>query len=241
MAKATHHHLSVDRTLGGLHLTVDLPLYASWTLLFGPSGSGKSSLLRAACGLLGPAGIRFLRGDTPLITPEHATPPHQLALAYAPQGGALFPHLNVEKNVAFSLSTHGNTQPRNPEVASLLEVFEIAPLRTRLPGTLSGGERQRVNLARAFAAPNARLLLLDEPFAGMGRELRNRLLARMITGTQQRNLPVLSVSHDVDEALLLRAEVAVLEAGQLIRRGPADEALADEREQMLTVLNAAPI
>ncbi len=240
-----HHHVSVDRILGALHLHVDLPLHAPWTLLFGPSGSGKSSLLRAACGLLGTAGVSFSRvepgGNTaPLIAPAHATPLHRLHHGYAPQGGALFPHLNVAENVAFASSVRGTSADgasSGADLDELLTLFEIAPLAKRSPRMLSGGERQRVNLARAFAVPGARLLLLDEPFTGVDRELRNRLLPRMLTWTRERGLPVLSVSHDVDEALQLEADVVVLGGGRVIRRGPALTALAAERESLLRILD----
>lgn len=235
-----HHRLTVNRQLGALRLRADLPLHAAWTLIFGPSGSGKSSFLRAACGLLGPEGVRFVRrgatgSDELLIAPERATPPHRLGLGYAPQQGALFPHLSVAENVGFTRLAQG--EPVRDAADELLEMFEIASLRARRPRTLSGGERQRVNLARAFAVPRARLLLLDEPFSGMGRELRDRLLQRMLAWTEARRLPVLSVSHDVDEALLLGAEVVVLDAGEVVRRGPARVALAAERLRLLQALH----
>jgi molybdate transport system ATP-binding protein len=236
-----HHRLAVDRTLGALHLRADLILTAPWTLLFGPSGSGKTSLLRAACGLLGTEGVRFRRcqpagRETSLIGPQRALPPHQLGLSYAPQQGALFPHLTVLENVSFPLTVRGEQRADRTDVEELLELFDVTALRDRTPQLLSGGERQRVNLARAFAVPDAHLFLLDEPFAGMGRALRDRLLARMQAWMAQRGLPVLSVSHDVDEALLLGAEVIVLEEGRVLRQGPAAQALADERERTLRAL-----
>ena len=234
-----HHRLAVDRRLGALHLRADLPLQAPWTVIFGPSGSGKSSLLRAACGLLGQEGVRFSRwerdAELPLISQEHSTPPHRLGLGCAPQQGALFPHLSVAENVGFPMAAR-NKPANQIEVDDLLDLFDIAALRSRTPRMLSGGERQRVNLARAFAVPDARLLLLDEPFSGMGRELRGRLLARMKAWIQARGLPVLSVTHDVDEALLLGADVVVVDEGQVVRRGPAAETLAAERERLLRAL-----
>ncbi len=237
-----HHRLRVDRLLGALHLRADLPLRASWTLLFGPSGSGKTSLLRAACGLLGRDGVHFSRCEPPgpdvtLISPQGSQPLHQLGLGYAPQQGALFPHLSVVDNLAFGLTARGERVSRSPVINDLLELFDLAPLRDRTPRMLSGGERQRVNLARAFAVPSARLLLLDEPFSGVSRGMRDRLLGRMLVWAQERTVPILSVSHDVDEALLLGAEVVVLEEGQILRRGPAAETLAAERQRLLAVLN----
>ncbi len=240
-----HHRIAVERQLGPLRLQVDLALQAPWTLLFGPSGSGKSSILRAACGLLGQQGVRFSRysaaseerEETVFLAPERSVPAHLLGLGYAPQGGALFPHLSVRENIAFPLTVRG--EPATvAAIDALLAMFEIEHLRTRRPAMLSGGERQRVNLARAFAVPNPQLLLLDEPFNGMGRELRNRLLARTVAWTAEHKVPVLSVSHDVDEALLADADVCVIEDGKIIRRGSATLALAAERKALLEALQS---
>jgi len=228
--------------LGTLHLRADLQLDAPWTLIFGPSGSGKSSLLRAACGLLGKQGVHFSRrdqaSDVPLITPGRALPTHRLGLGYAPQQGALFPHRSVAENVGFAWTARGESISQHQELAELLDLFEVAALRARTLRMLSGGERQRVNLARAFAVPSVRLLLLDEPFSGIGRAARDRLLERMQAWTRVRGVPVLSVSHAVDEAMLLGADVVVLAEGQVDRRGPASEALSAERERLLRALDA---
>ena len=107
---------------------------------------------------------------------------------------------------------------------------------THRPTELSGGERRRVALARAFAVPNARLMLLDEPFTGLDRALRDELIPKMQAWLAVRNIPVLSVTHDVDEALLLNADVIRLEDGRVQAQGPAREVLAQERERQLAAL-----
>lgn len=231
-----HHHIHFDCTLGALHLAINAIFEHPWSILFGPSGSGKSSVLRALCGLLPAARANVLRGDPPGehnidLTP---LPTHRRQIAYAPQQSALFPHLNVRDNIAFSSALH---QPANPQlVEEALALFELHPIAHRSPAKLSGGERQRVNLARAFAVPDTRLMLLDEPFTGLDLKLRDQLIPRMQQFLVARSIPCISVTHDVDEALLLDAEVFRIEAGRISTHGSARAVLADERARLLNAL-----
>lgn len=242
MAEATlqrvpHHQLAVHRQLGPLRLNVDLTFSAPWTLIFGPSGSGKSSLLRAACGLIDRNGVEFARRDKAgqwLSMSTSAT--HRRALSYAPQNSTLFPHLTISENVLFPSQSIRSSGNHNPLAEEALELFEVKPYADRLPRELSGGERQRVNLARAFAVPDAKLMLLDEPFSGVDRAMRDTLLPRMQEWLLRHSIPVISVSHDVDEALLLGAEVVVLASGSVVGQGPAVEVLSEERVRMLKAL-----
>ena len=214
-----------------------MTLSAPWTILFGPSGSGKSTLLRAACGLIPSADVHF--AATP---PGSDKQPQSLAnlptyrrnLAYAPQGTVLFPHLTVRQNVAFA--TDIRHQPHAAATDAALDLFQLNALAHRLPRDLSGGERQRANLARAFAVPAPHLILLDEPFTGVDRSMRDLLLPRMQQHAAQQGIPVLSVTHDIEEALILNAEVIRLEQGVIVAQGPASQVLADERTRMLTIL-----
>ena len=237
--KTPHHRLAIHRQLGPLRLDVDLTLSAPWTLIFGPSGSGKSSLLRAACGLLDRNGVEFARHDPTgqwLSLSTSAT--HRRALSYAPQNPTLFPHLTVLENSLFPSQSARRGGNHKLLVEEILEFFEAKNYADRLPRELSGGERQRVNLARAFAVPEAKLMLLDEPFSGIDRAMRDALLPRMQEWLIQRGIPVLSVSHDVDEALLLGAEVVVLASGSAVSQGAAADVLGEERARMLKSLGA---
>jgi molybdate transport system ATP-binding protein len=246
-----HHELSVEARFGPLHLHANLDIHAPWTVIFGPSGSGKSSILRAACGLIPEAKVdfcRYLPGPKNLDTEElprmvkfqghrlDRLSPHRRALAYAPQNAALFPHLSAGDNIRFPSQVCEVSPQDSALVDDVLELFHLHSLANRMPAQLSGGERHRVALARAFAVPNCRLLLLDEPFTGLDRALRDDLLPRMRAWLTARNIPVLSVTHDVDEALLLNAEVIRIEDGRVLAQGPAREILADERERQLTAL-----
>jgi molybdate transport system ATP-binding protein len=236
-AAMPHHTLSVHRKLGPLQLDADLQFTAPWTLIYGPSGSGKTSLIHAACGFLGAKGVSFGRpGEAPLIDGKHALAPHLLGLSYAPQTPTVFPHMRVLENITFGSSSRGIDSPSSTTVTELLQIFELDGFLLRRPQELSGGERQRVSLARAFAVPGTRLMLLDEPFSGVDRVMRDRLLPRMQQFLDAREIPVLSVSHDVDEALLLRAEVIQLRSGHVLKQGPATDVLADERIRMLRAL-----
>jgi molybdate transport system ATP-binding protein len=244
-APQAHHHLDVTNQLGPLHLHLSVSLYAPWTILFGPSGSGKSSILRAACGLLPEATVTFAHasptGWVELSSPRHNTPPHKRNLAYAPQGAALFPHLTVLQNIAFAQSVEDRAaRDLHPDAHLLideaLDIFYLTCLAHRLPRDLSGGERQRVALARAFCVPQPSLALFDEPFTGLDRPLRDELLPRLQQRLAARRIPVLSVTHDVEEALLLQADILRLTAGRISAQGPATEVLAHERTQILQAL-----
>ncbi|HEY5331439.1 MAG TPA: ATP-binding cassette domain-containing protein [Acidobacteriaceae bacterium] len=230
-----HHRLSVDRRVGALHLRADLNLSATWTILFGPSGSGKSSLLRAACGLLSHRGIRFTRNredeaEAEVLQDETTfVPPHLRAIRWSPQSDSLFPHLSVHRNILFG-ATAAASKPRDE--AEIIALFQLAPLLNRLPSDLSGGERRRVALARAFAAPDCRLMLLDEPFAGLDRALRDELLPVIRAWLRDRNIPALSVTHDVEEALQLQAEVVLIRDGRIEAQGYASSVLAAERDRL---------
>jgi molybdate transport system ATP-binding protein len=234
-----HHKLKVQCRVGSLALDVDLQLSTQWTLLFGPSGSGKSSLLRAACGLLESAGISFsrLQPDDSQLALER-TSPHLRNLSWAPQNASLFPHLNVRENIEFAAHSAKTASTENQAlIADSMRLFRIGDLASRMPRDLSGGERQRVSLSRAFATPNCQLMLLDEPFNGIDRTLRDELLPEMRAWCRDRGIPVLSVSHDVEEALQLQAEVVLIRDGKVEAQGYVAKVLQAERERLMGSLS----
>ncbi len=174
--------------------------------LLGPSGSGKSSLLRVVAGLLAPEdGTVSWNGES-----LAATPPHRRGFGLVFQDAVLFPHLDVAANVAYGLTASGTPRAaRGPRVAELLSLVELPDHGSRSVATLSGGEAQRVALARALA-PNPRLLLLDEPFGALDRDLRDRLAADVRGLLKRLGTPAIHVTHDAAEAEVVADRVARL-------------------------------
>ena len=232
-----HHHLQLRTTLGALALDVDLDLTCNWTVIFGPSGSGKSSILRAMAGLLLNSEAKLTRTNEDRTRQDLThIPPHDRRIAYAPQQPSLFPHLTVADNVAFAQRSLSSSIQSRENINEAIKLFRLEDLVHRYPKNLSGGERQRVNLARAFAVPDARLMLLDEPFNGIDRPLREAILPELRESLRLRGIPVLSVTHDVEEAFRLQAEVVILRDGRIHDQGYVSRVLADERLNLLDAL-----
>ncbi|HVU25963.1 MAG TPA: ATP-binding cassette domain-containing protein, partial [Opitutus sp.] len=216
----------MNLTLEGLRLPlahftleVDATLAGRVTAIFGASGAGKTSLLETIAGLRRPSAGAVRLDETPLTavaTHTFVAPEHR-AIGYVPQEGALFPHLSARRNLLYGFD------PRRPRPAPLAfdhvaAVLELSPLVDRATGTLSGGERQRVALGRALlAAP--RLLLLDEPLAGLDAPLRDRLLPYLARVRDEFAIPMLYVTHSPDEVVALCDDVLVLTRGRVTARG----------------------
>ena len=238
---APHHRLAVQGRIGLLDLRFETAFHAAWTVLFGPSGCGKSTLLRALCGLTHGLHIDLARtapgGASTILQDSHrSVPTPKRRLAYAPQQALLFPHLTVRQNVAFAETVRTQPEHLRDLVHEAMSLFDLERFAARLPRELSGGERQRVSLARAAAVPDAALVLLDEPFAGVDRALRDDLLPRLQQWFSARSVPVISVTHDVDEVFLLRADVIRLREGMIVAHGAPEDVLADEAERVLRAL-----
>jgi molybdate transport system ATP-binding protein len=233
-----HHHQLILRTqLGALSLEIDLHLTFNWTVIFGPSGSGKSTILRAIAGLLPHTHAPLIRQHEDRTKHDLThTPPRGRSIAYAPQQPSLFPHLTVADNVAFAQHASQNASPSQEKLTEAIELFRLENLLPRYPRNLSGGQQQLVNLARAFCVPNPQLMLLDEPFNGIDRPLRDAILPGLRESLRLSGVPVVSVTHDVEEAFLLNAEVFRIDAGRILAHGPARAILADERARLLNIL-----
>ena len=169
--------------------------------LLGPSGSGKSSLLRCLAGVQQPsAGVITWDGEDITRTPAHR---RRIGLVF--QDPLLFPHRDVGANIGFGLPAEGRAQ----RVAELLALVGLAGFERRDVATLSGGEAQRVALARALA-PRPRLLLLDEPFGALDRDLRDRLAVDVRALLRAQGTPAIHVTHDREEAALIADRIVQL-------------------------------
>ncbi|MBI4329619.1 MAG: ATP-binding cassette domain-containing protein [Chloroflexi bacterium] len=211
----------IQHRLGNLDLQVRWEAAPSEILvLFGPSGAGKTTILRAIAGLLQPQAGHIEVGGRPVFDSAQrlSLPPERRRVGYVPQSYALFPHLTVRQNVAYGLT--GLPQREVEErVASLLTVFGLTGLAERSPRNLSGGEAQRTALARALA-PQPQLLLLDEPFAALDAELRRALRRELRTHVAERQAPTILVTHDREEAIALGHSLIVLDRGRQVAEGP---------------------
>jgi ABC-type sulfate/molybdate transport systems ATPase subunit len=229
----------IEHILGDLSLRISCALSAPWTVLFGPSGAGKTSLLRVLGGLTRPERGRVVFDGKMLVETENGVwvPPAERGIGFVTQQPALFPHMDVTGNVAFGLSGLDRRSSAD-HVGQMLQLFHAGHLARRRPADLSGGEKQRVALARALA-PEPRLLLLDEPFNGLDADLKAGILEKLTAWLAERNIPALYVSHDVAEAFETAADVMVIEGGQIQAHGPAQVVLAARREQLLRQLGAS--
>lgn len=187
--------------------------------LLGASGSGKSTLLRMIAGLEDPNSGSILFNGIDLAS----TPPHLRDFGLVFQDYALFPHLDVNDNVAFGLRMRRLGQSELAErVASSLKLVNLGEFGRRKVTDLSGGEQQRVALARALAI-RPRLLMFDEPLGALDRSLREDLLNELRTILHHTQIPAIYVTHDQEEAFTIADRVLILHDGQIVREGtPAD-------------------
>ena len=214
------------RSHPGFTLDVDLELSGRGvTALFGHSGSGKSTCLRLIAGLeRSPGTVVEVNGET---WQDDAlgifVPVHRRALGYVFQDAALFPHLSVSQNLDYGRKRRPASRP--VDANALVELLGIGPLLERRPDTLSGGERQRVAIARALLA-GPRLLLMDEPLASLDPARKREILPYLERLHESLEIPVLYVSHSVDEVARLADHLVVLESGRVTASGPLSATLA---------------
>ena len=181
--------------------------------LLGPSGCGKTSLLRAIAGFEPvSSGQIALHGEV-LSTPDSQVAPELRRVGMVFQDFALFPHLNIERNIGFGLSGLPREQ-RKQRVKQLLELVDLRGYAKAWPHELSGGQQQRIALARALA-PEPEILLLDEPFSSLDSELREQLAGEVRDLLKRNNVTAILVTHDQHEAFAMADHITLLQDGQV--------------------------
>lgn len=218
--------VDVGLRLGAARIEAAFAAGRGVTALFGRSGAGKTSVVNAIAGLVRPERGRIAVDGATLFDAARGIdlPRHRRRVGYVFQEARLFPHLSVRRNLLYGrwFAPRG---ARGADLDEIVALLGIAPLLGRRPGTLSGGERQRVAIGRALlAAP--RLLLLDEPLAGLDQERKDEILPYLERLRDAAAIPFVYVSHTLDEVIRLADTLVLLEEGRMVAAGPLPEVLA---------------
>lgn len=217
-------HATFDINRGSFDLQVDLTLPDQGvTALFGPSGCGKTTLLRAIAGLDRHGNGLLKTRSTVWQDDSTFVPPHRRSLGYVFQEASLFPHLNVRQNIEYGYKR----SPENDRSVSLDNTIALMGLENLLvqkPNKLSGGERQRAAIAQALVA-SPKLLLMDEPLTALDNASKQEIIPYLETLKVQLNIPMVYVSHTVEEVARLADNMILMNAGRITARGATQEML----------------
>ena len=208
--------LRLTRGAFQLHADLQLPMQGT-TVVFGPSGCGKSTLLRVIAGLEPAANGQVQVAGTTWQSPQFRLPTHRRAVGMVFQHSALLPHLSVEGNLRYGWK---RAKASATLLSEWIEKLQLAPLLARRPHSLSGGERQRVALARALVT-HPKLLLLDEPLSALDTQRRSEILPFLETVRREAGIPILYVTHAVEEVARLADHLVLMDAGGITATGPA--------------------
>jgi len=215
--------IRVEKNLGNFSLNVSLTLRKGITVFFGPSGSGKTLTLHTVAGLVEPdSGVVRVNGEVYFDKKRGVNLPiHRRRIGYVFQESSLFPHMTVFDNIAYGISglSPGGKKER---VRLMIERMRLSGLENNFPHQISGGQKQRTALARALAA-SPLLLLLDEPFASLDNPVREKLRLDLLTIGREEHIPLIFVTHDVEEAFVLAEELVVLNDGRVEQTGNKED------------------
>ena len=178
----------------------------------GPSGSGKSTLLRLIAGLEEPHEGHIFINEEEVSSPGFSVPPEKRQIGMVVQDKALFPHLSIYENICFGIKKNTNKE----QIAlDLLNLFKIEELKNKFPHQISGGEKQRVALARSMA-PNPNFIMLDEAFSALDSDLKVSIYDEVLEIFQGKNITVILVTHDAEEAKILSTRQLKMDNGELL-------------------------
>ena len=178
----------------------------------GPSGCGKSTLLRLIAGLEEPNEGQIFINEEEVSSPGFSVPPEKRQIGMVVQDKALFPHLSIYENICFGIKKNTNKE----QIAlDLLNLFKIEELKNKFPHQISGGEKQRVALARSMA-PNPNFIMLDEAFSALDSDLKVSIYDEVLEIFQGKNITVILVTHDAEEAKILSTRQLNMDNGELL-------------------------
>ena len=225
-------HVHITHTMGDFTLDAGFEVTAGVTAIFGRSGAGKTTLINAVAGLLRPdAGHVRIDGDTLFDASKRTfVPAHKRRMGYVFQDARLFPHLSVRQNLNYGArhAARGTQAGQyDPSFTEVVDLLGLPDLLTRAPHDLSGGEKQRVALGRALLS-RPRMLLMDEPLAALDATRKDSILPyleQLKSGAA--GLPILYVSHALDEVARLADHLVVLSQGKVAASGPLFDVLSD--------------
>lgn len=208
----------------GFELEVSFTVEPGVTVLFGPSGSGKSRTLGCIAGIVRPDRGKVALGADVWLDRAHDIdqPIHERRVAYVFQSLALFPHMTAEDNVGYGMPRSLGRDERRSRASDMLKKMHVGHLAGRKPRTFSGGEAQRVALARAFAM-SPRVVLLDEPFSALDTGTKRELLADVKEWLAREAIPSILVTHHAEEAHELGERIVMLEKGRVVKEAAMDD------------------
>ncbi len=215
--------LSLKKKLEGFSVEVDLLLDEELLVLFGPSGAGKTMILKMISGIVRPDSGRVSAGGEPLFDSRAGVdvPVRSRRVGYLFQDYALFPHMTVAENIAYGVDGRSKELVKK-KVTELVSLMRLTGLEERYPDELSGGQKQRTALARTLAA-EPRVLLLDEPFSALDYQVREKLRADLLNIHRMYPITTVLVTHDLEEAFMLGKRVAVINNGSIEQVGTQED------------------
>jgi molybdate transport system ATP-binding protein len=217
--------VAIRHRLGAFALDAAFESAGRLTALFGPSGCGKTSVVSIIAGLIHPLSARIAVDGEFLVETERGfwLPPHRRRVGYVFQDARLFPHLNVRQNLSYGRWFTPKSRHYADE-AAVIDMLGIEDLLARRPHQLSGGEKQRVALGRALLQ-SPRLLLMDEPLASLDEARKQEVMPYIERLRDETRIPIVYVSHSVEEVARLASDVVVMAAGRVMRAGSAQSIL----------------
>lgn len=221
--------IQVSKKIKETQMRFFFSLKSNRTVVFGPSGSGKSTLLKMITGFFPPDEGEISVKKSLIFSSQKKVniPIHRRNFGYLPQDFTLFPNMTVRENIMYGFNAKKSPQDKN-YVASIVDTFGIAKKMKEMPENLSGGQQQRVALARIILMkPDA--LLLDEPFSALDRPIRESLRDLVVDLSEELNIPVVFVTHDLEEAYIFGRELVVIDKGEVIEYGERESLFRSPR------------